>query len=325
MSVSTFIWDELSDNVLIETDELGAITAAYTSEPGRHGAPISQVRSGSSSYFHYDANGSTRTITDSNQNVTDTATYSGYGETIAETGSTSYPFRYKGKAGFYSDEETGEINVRVRTYKPPIGRWLSLDPLGFVDGINLYFSRFVPSGEDPTGTRAAPAQAGIMCPACLVQLRCFDVLYHFDILSGIDVYLGNHCGLTVQGYGELDGFPSNFPNPTGVIIIREPTDREIDEHAERTYILWEEWLPDSVCRCLMQYKSIFNAGSSNIPYLPFNCNSNWALKCMITQCNVPVPWSATVPKPSFYDYCYGINSDWWNLDIPCPGVRLGAL
>ena len=151
MSVINFIWDELSDNVLMETDQSGATTAAYTNEPGLFGAPISQVRSGSSNFFHYDANGSTRRVTNASQSVTDTAMYTGYGDVLSETGSTTYPFRYKGVTGYYSDEGTGEICVRARTYDPGRGRWLSGDELGFLDGVNLYGAYFVPKLADPSG------------------------------------------------------------------------------------------------------------------------------------------------------------------------------
>jgi hypothetical protein len=41
-----FFWDPLSDNILQERDETGAVTAEYTAEPGLYGNIISQNRSG---------------------------------------------------------------------------------------------------------------------------------------------------------------------------------------------------------------------------------------------------------------------------------------
>ena len=67
-----FFWDPLSDNILQERDETGAVTAEYTAEPGLYGNIISQNRGGAESQFHYDAQGSTLAVTDDNQNVTDT-------------------------------------------------------------------------------------------------------------------------------------------------------------------------------------------------------------------------------------------------------------
>ena len=52
-----FFWDPLSDNILQERDETGAVTAEYTAEPGLYGNIISQNRGGVESQFHYDAQG----------------------------------------------------------------------------------------------------------------------------------------------------------------------------------------------------------------------------------------------------------------------------
>ena len=61
------------------------------------------------------------------------------------------PFGYKGAVGYYTDSDTENIYVRARTYQPIIGRWLSMDPLEFVDGTSLYRAYFVPTQTDPRG------------------------------------------------------------------------------------------------------------------------------------------------------------------------------
>ena len=45
MARTYFFWDPLSDNILQERDETGAVTAEYTAEPGLYGNIISQNRS----------------------------------------------------------------------------------------------------------------------------------------------------------------------------------------------------------------------------------------------------------------------------------------
>ncbi len=40
--------------------------------------------------------------------------------------------------GYRFDSETGLYHVRRRYYVPPLGRWLSRDPIGYVDGMGLY-------------------------------------------------------------------------------------------------------------------------------------------------------------------------------------------
>jgi RHS repeat-associated protein len=124
-----FFWDPLSDNILQERDETGAVTAEYTAEPGLYGNLISQNRGGVESQFHYDAQGSTLAVTDDNQNVTDTFAYTAFGEVTERIGTTDVPFQYIGQKGYYTDGVTGQIVARRRPYEPTRGRWLAIDPL----------------------------------------------------------------------------------------------------------------------------------------------------------------------------------------------------
>ncbi len=153
MAVTHFVWDELSDNVLTEVDDSGTTTAEYTNEPILYGELISQRRDSTDSYFHFDAQRSTRQLTSDNETETDSYSYSAFGETISETGSTENPFRYNGAVGYYTDQETGELYVRRRWYWPRLGRWLSMDPLMFIDGPNNFsYVRNNPIGlSDPSG------------------------------------------------------------------------------------------------------------------------------------------------------------------------------
>ena len=133
-----YTWDRYSDNVLMESDENGDTTAVYTNEPDQYGELISQRRDNTTSYYQYDGQGSTRQLTDDTETVTDTATYSAFGEEVASSGATTNPFGYKGAVGYYANPETDDLYVRARTYQPAVGRWLSADPAGYVDGVNLY-------------------------------------------------------------------------------------------------------------------------------------------------------------------------------------------
>jgi len=151
--MTRYIWDVVSDNVLMETDDAGETTAVYTQEPDLYGELISQHRDGQTTYYHYDGEGNTRAVTDENQNVVETATYSAFGEVVEKTSSVVNPFGYKGALGYYTNGGTNDIYVRARTYEPTIGRWLSLDPLWFLDVANRY--AFVQNSpitlRDPSG------------------------------------------------------------------------------------------------------------------------------------------------------------------------------
>ena len=50
MPITKFIWDELSDNVMSETDENGSVIAEYDYRPEPFGELISQKRNGITSY-----------------------------------------------------------------------------------------------------------------------------------------------------------------------------------------------------------------------------------------------------------------------------------
>ncbi len=155
MPVSNFVWDELSDNVLMEVDDIGTTTAEYTNEPSQIGKLISQRRDSTDSYFHFDARRSTRQLTSENETETDSYSYSAFGVVVARSGTTENPFQYNGAIGYYTDQESGEVYVRTRSYKPRIGRWLSVDSLLFIDGPNLYvYVRNQPNNSfDLVGTR----------------------------------------------------------------------------------------------------------------------------------------------------------------------------
>ncbi len=156
MPVTNFVWDELGDNVLMEVDDAGSTTAKYTNEPDKFGELISQRRNSADDYFHFDAQQSTRRLTNENQVETDSYTYSAFGETVSSSGTTANPFRYKGALGYYTDLGLDCVYVRTRTYKSELGRWLSTDPLLFNDGNNLYVyvHNHSISAVDPSGTQS---------------------------------------------------------------------------------------------------------------------------------------------------------------------------
>jgi len=58
------------------------------------------------------------------------------------------PFGY---AGMWRDAHTGLYHTHYREYHPKMGRWLTPDPAGYVDGQNLYAAYFVPNGTDALG------------------------------------------------------------------------------------------------------------------------------------------------------------------------------
>lgn len=97
---------------------------------------MSQTRDCVTSYFHYDAQVSTRALTDENQNVTDTFTYTAFGVTVERSGVSKTPYHFQGAYGHQSDGETGHIYVRRRMQDA--GFWI----LKMLDGFRRIQSGF---------------------------------------------------------------------------------------------------------------------------------------------------------------------------------------
>jgi RHS repeat-associated protein len=96
--------------------------------------------------------GTVDTLTDAVGNVVDTRTYDSFGKLLNQSDPT-VSFRY-GYTGREEDKESGLDYYRARYYDPNVGRFISVDPIGFDAGdTNLY--RYVGNNStnatDPSG------------------------------------------------------------------------------------------------------------------------------------------------------------------------------
>ena len=107
--------------VLAEVDNEGNISADYT-----YGKDLIAMENSQGSFFyHYDALGSTRNLTDMAGNITDTYSYYAFGNLLSIAGGTSNPYLFTGER---FDAETNFYYLRARYYDPGVGRFLSMDP-----------------------------------------------------------------------------------------------------------------------------------------------------------------------------------------------------
>jgi RHS repeat-associated protein len=165
MSVTNHIWDAENDTYLGESDEAGTDLAVYTNEPGRYGPLVSRHRESQTNYYHYDGLHSTRQLTDETEAVLHAATYTAFGDIVAQSGSTDNPFGFTGALGCYTNPRTREVYVRARSYQEETGRWHSRDPLGYADGANLYcyvYNNPV-NLSDPSGNYTIPDARQHLC------------------------------------------------------------------------------------------------------------------------------------------------------------------
>jgi RHS repeat-associated protein len=98
--------------------------------------------------------------------VTDTYTYTAFGETKASTGTTTNVYTWVGELGYFRDAETGSYNLRERPYEPDKARFKSEDPIGLTVDSNLY--RYVRNNPtcavDPGGLVAVVIHADAFIP-----------------------------------------------------------------------------------------------------------------------------------------------------------------
>jgi RHS repeat-associated protein len=107
--------------VVAEQDGSGSVEAGYV-----YGHDlISQDRGGTRSYYHADALGSTRALTNDAGEVTDTYAYGAFGDESNSTGSTTNEIRFTGER----EDPTSLYHLRARYYDPEIARFLTRDPV----------------------------------------------------------------------------------------------------------------------------------------------------------------------------------------------------
>jgi RHS repeat-associated protein len=133
---SKMVWD--GQQYLAETDGSDVTFATYTNLPDQFTNLVSQHDGTATTWLHFDALGSTRDATNSSETVTDTFLYDAWGNQLDRTGTTRILFRYTGQHGYYYDIDTALSYVLARMLDPVTARWLSFDPLNFIDGPNRF-------------------------------------------------------------------------------------------------------------------------------------------------------------------------------------------
>ncbi len=137
-------------HVVAETDGSGNLVAAYI----RGDDLLSVIRSSEQRFYHADGLGSIRFLTDESGNVTDSYTYTAFGEELSHVGTDLQPYQFAGEPlnasmGFYYN--------RARWLDSKTGRFTGIDPFGGMpdDPVSLhkysYSRNNSPNRTDPAG------------------------------------------------------------------------------------------------------------------------------------------------------------------------------
>jgi RHS repeat-associated protein len=163
--------------LLLETDTSGNLDARYTGHPETWGGLTSQNRSGVSSFYGLDSQGSARILVSVGGSITDSLSWKAFGEAIQTGSGTTNPYGYVANAAYYT-ELADLVNAWNRWPRPSTGQWRSVDPIGFDQIVrNPYrYAKGNPISQiDPTGERdcevknckSANKHQLVPCDACV--------------------------------------------------------------------------------------------------------------------------------------------------------------
>ena len=154
-------------------------------------ATVSSASEGTITYIHNDLLGSPVAATNQAGVVIWRESYTGYGERKNQPVDTAQSPRAANKVWYTSrhqDEDTGLVYMGARYYDPALGRFLSVDPVHFVETNSHSFNRYAYANnnpykfKDPDGRQAAifwgTAAVGIVgsiyvanCEGCKQNIR----------------------------------------------------------------------------------------------------------------------------------------------------------
>ncbi len=131
-ATSVYAYDE--DNLIEETNASGAVVARYT-QTEDFDEPLAMLRSSTTSYYQADDLGSITSLSNAAGALAQTYTFDSFGNQTASSGSLTNPFQYTARE---RDSETSLYFYRARYFDPNAGRFLSEDPLGIHDNVDMY-------------------------------------------------------------------------------------------------------------------------------------------------------------------------------------------
>ena len=117
----------------MEYDGFGQMIRRYVYGPGID-EPVCMKTGADAYFYHFNASGSVIALSNASGDMAETYAYSPYGK-ANQASNVGTPYLFTGRR---YDPETGLYYYRARYYDAESGRFLQVDPIGYVGGINLY-------------------------------------------------------------------------------------------------------------------------------------------------------------------------------------------
>ena len=129
--------------MVAESDGAGALQAYYVRGDGEL---LAVLRAAHTRFYHANATGSIRALTDEAGTVTDTYTYSAFGELLEHVGSDPQPYAFAGEP---RDPNSGFAYHRARWMDPQVGRFVSADPFAGNTDDPMSLHKYLYANTDP--------------------------------------------------------------------------------------------------------------------------------------------------------------------------------
>ena len=177
----------------------GSILSSVTNFYGR--GLISSATSVGQFFYEFDAIGSTADTTSASGSILDRYAYEPFGSTLAATSGTNNPIEFVGQLSVQSGSD-GVSLMRARYYSAPLGRFISVDPLG-LQGKDVNYYRYAANdpidASDPHGLSIGTDVAGVW-----VDAHSFGATVRIDQLraaheGGVTKLGGINNGLAAVG------------------------------------------------------------------------------------------------------------------------------
>jgi len=170
---------------LEEQDSAGNVIKRYTY--GLDLVCVNEYTGGgwNTSYYGYDGMGSVRQLFDSSGNITGKYTYDAFGLELANTASSSNPYRFHGE--FY-DRDIDLYYLRARFMKPDIGRFWNMDSHEGISENPMTIHKYTfthnnaVNGIDPSGNFTLVEGMIVVGVLGIVCATVYDMLYSYELV-----------------------------------------------------------------------------------------------------------------------------------------------